>query len=77
MCLPTTYEQVQAGAILHPQNAAERRRLAAAQALANSRCNRHSRRGMHPEFEARCLEQHWGVARPTCVLVCAILKERR
>ena len=77
MCLPTTYEQVQAGAILHPQNAAERRRLAAAQALADARRNRHSRRGMHPEYEARELEEHWGVARPTCVLVCALLKEKR
>ena len=77
MCLPTTYEAIHAGAILMPQTRAERRRLDTARATAQRLRDRPTHRRIHPEFEARHLEEQWGMARPTAVLVCALLKEKR
>jgi len=77
MCLPVSYSEVHAGAILCPQTKAERRRLDAARATAQRLRDRPTHRRIHPEFEARCLEEKWGMARPTAVLVCALLKEKR
>lgn len=74
MSLPTTYAEIHDGAIVMPQTAAERRRVASAQAIADRLSNRCSKRGMHPEYEARMLEEKWGVNRETCVLVCSLLK---
>jgi len=71
MCLPTTYDEVQAGAILAPATRSERRRCDTARAVA-----RNMRGHVHPEFAAKQLEAT-GVAKETCVLVCALLKEKR
>ena len=71
MCLPKSYDEVQAGATLAPASRSERRRYDTARAVA-----RNMRGHVHPEFAAKQLEAT-GVAKATCVLVCAILKEQR
>jgi len=76
MCLPKSYAEVHAGAILHPQTKAECRRLDSAKVHAH-RISDRPRHRIHPELEARNLEDKWGVARETAVLVCSLLKEQR